>query len=1445
MRRLKRIVSTVLLLTLVCGLMPALPVYAETQLWDTPYHTNMDWAANLQGENLDIYLTKIKNWDAKDANLNSIRSHTDRYDVRFKGLVALSLSNEDVTATDSEYMDVISLAFAGDAFKSAREQDHIYIGGNEVNVDLNSESLFLRDKHFIYATTTPAEENVVLKYQAMALTAGEFVYYATTWRETLNEYLKSNGGIMSLETAKALESFHEVFLLCANGNYDDDEQPTNAGNDELFEWIVRFYQMGGSHLDWDYSLQELYERSKDMRYVNTDDTELSMEPDYDQPLTDFYTVNYADGISSASIAALAGVEAPVADDIENTSVTNRGYVTIGSNVMQGVAYSASYIPLQTNMYSTATINGYDDDWLKDWHYKYGFMRKALLYDTSATAAMDYYNTMGTTKGNTRVCTLREFLELGDKDLVLYLDENFYNAEEAKSQWYYFADAEESEIAALVNNSMIYSTSYNGVESDEDILTDGLRSYLSTIYGIDVNDMSDEEIHNAINKLISQQIKAEKFIEFEAILKTGDYTSYSDKLRRKISNSWNGDYIRNAEDSRIAFLTGTNNSDLYVMRSAEISDELSAVVVRKEAGEEDGDVDYEYVTYSEYTPMFSFAYVSAIYRNSEDYKVSNLFADHAPVFIASDDVAQLPNSSLYDKSSLLNYALVRNLNSMVQIDYAYSMDMDAPVYMDIYGNILTESGLVIIPAACNATLYPCDYCTNMFAIGLFSCYGNDYYVPGDFENVSEVLDTFFDLDEDNNVWVLSNRGVTINNVTVDFSAIRAYANTTYNAITDAFKTYILSDGDNHTHVIWPLWVNIINEVMRGAPLESIDADAEGLSTSRVVNKSSVVAAAKLEQLINSLKGSVANTLISIPDFNTMEHSEYVVAFLLKILIVFVTIIVIYQIYFDATAGLLGFRTFFKAAWAIGLTVICVTAIPALFELTYYGANKLLLQNEATKICMYNLEKSQSGIEVGVTSTEVPDTHNKLMVQLDWIDVPWYMEVRELLFGESLKSVDIAREYARIGSPATINDDVIFYNDGVYMDVEDIFNSVSMDYTFNVGENSADADTQSTSGEGMTDGLYLYANNSTQTLGFYSPYYAFLEALTANVNLYNYRHNHYMYTTKTQSGSRLKTVGLSSAYFQSESFMELDPDILHLYEIYDIPKESWYDTGEVFFTSDMEKIRQTAWYNSLDRENLEKRIKIVNDYCKDFVAENRVLLDKVTDETFIKVMALSTAMKYNQVFGITEASCFEIYNMDSNDLLRLSLAKTDDAMLTSPCSYARYVLTIGGEPAVYAAAILVMVMYIGSFIKPLCVLVAYVSVFMSVFVFKVMLRKKNNSLLGYLVTILLLGATNFLHAIILKISTYLPSIGISMLGCIIGITLLQIAYLIALGLVVGHAMRYWQDLGANDYIETAEALKYKLTGRKDTSKLNANVPRYDNNWDYYTSLVEQNRERNTGL
>jgi hypothetical protein len=780
----------------------------------------------------------------------------------------------------------------------------------------------------------------------------------------------------------------------------------------------------------------------------------------------------------------------------------------------------------------------------------------------------------------------------------------------------------------------------------------------------------------------------------------------------------------------------------------------------------------------------------------------------------------------------------------------------------------------------------------YAVGLYSCYGKEYTVPSDLNGALSVLYPYFTVDENAGEYVINGITMNVGSTSVRFDKIDTYSDDTKEAVENAYKAAISSGSS--TRLNWIAIVKIINEVMRGAPLESIDKEAEGLYVNQT--KSGLMAAAKYESLLDSLSANVSNTLLCIPDFSRMDNLEVWVALLIKLMMVATAAVIIIAIYRDGVSGQLGLRTVFTSLMAIALTVSCIVVVPAVFQLTYYSANKFLLGDEAMRILMVNEEKRQGGMEIGITQTNTVESNGEFALQLDWIKVPWYNELETMLYDSTLDNLQETKLEAYKTSAIYNNSDVTMYNDGAYITTDDLFDSVSIDFTFN-----------STSSQ---KGLYLYANDSQQTASFYSPYYAFLKILVANVNEYNRWLNNggnsysseddalaaeelgtsgilgsYNYTVKYMSSNRPKTVGLCEAYFESDDFMLYDEDIMRLCQIYGSIEsdtnpamdaidshESGFNRALLFDDSDLTQFRVSYWYNndlvscSQDYYNTigntdsttqsEKqaaylasylddfytRVSAMDSYARDFIANNKDMLGKVSDETFLKVMALNMAIKYNQLFGVPSANSLEIYNMNSEDLVRLCIVKSDEAVMATSMSFPRFVYTFGGEAGVYMAAVLSIILWLGSFIKPLCTIIVFISVFLSIFIFRVVLRKPSANLWGYLITVTLLCATNLLHALILKIGVSLPNIGLSTLGCLIFMIIGQVAYLLVLAYVTGISLKDWSNLGLVEYQKEANNIKSKFSKDDSGALLSGKLKHHDNNWDYYNDLVDQHRKRN---
>ena len=96
----------------------------------------------------------------------------------------------------------------------------------------------------------------------------------------------------------------------------------------------------------------------------------------------------------------------------------------------GYALSALYVPMQTNLYDISTydfIAGQNPEWLADFMYRYGFYRKALYISTDPNIVVN--NELHRTSDNGRVlCTLADLVNY-DRDIELYIDTGFYNADQ--------------------------------------------------------------------------------------------------------------------------------------------------------------------------------------------------------------------------------------------------------------------------------------------------------------------------------------------------------------------------------------------------------------------------------------------------------------------------------------------------------------------------------------------------------------------------------------------------------------------------------------------------------------------------------------------------------------------------------------------------------------------------------------------------------------------------------------------------------------------------------------------------------------------------------------------------------------------------------------------------------------------------------------------------------
>ena len=873
---------------------------------------------------------------------------------------------------------------------------------------------------------------------------------------------------------------------------------------------------------------------------------------------------------------------------------------------------------------------------------------------------------------------------------------------------------------------------------------------------------------------ADKIKNAFSVNLDDALKTDEKVKYSNRLSNvsSYSETKQPSYKPKAESAESILLDG-NDIDSYL--------------------------DIEKQKDSAYSVMRAYAGVSSVYRDKALYDFINT-AGIAPVFMSSKSMATTKGATQVWQDTYFNYALLKNIEGSMNVNYKSNLDINKPVYIDIYGNIVTESGDVVIPAAANSTLNT-TYCP--YTAAFITTYGTEFKIPSDLDFVklsgaAQVMEK----DEETESWVFAQK--SLNNA-VDMNYLSTASPTALDTLFNEYANYIKQGALDFDRYV----PNIVMEVMRGAPIESINKAEEGILTKGSATKFGIGRAVQLEELRTSISSMSQNAILSLPNLAFMDGIEYVIFFMYRLTLVGVGLLLLTHIYSAAMDQGFGIADWFKTIVSVALVLGALYIIPVLFDASYYQVNRLCLQGEALQTTMLNLEKKEAGVEVGMLETGEPKISSKVYLKLKKVDIPWYKGIQEIATSNISGTMDkIYEEYAA-QDLAFGQKDFEYKNGNLYLDVENLFDSSTV--TFNTNYNN------------------LYAVSKSETpASFYTPYYAFLHALCVDVNTYNKEHDIYSYTTQVYGGGKVKSLGLIRAYLLSDEFIvgtddeeviELTSDMMHLREIYKTQQELSKFT--IFSDDEIATMQKSNWYNSnLTEEQVADRIAKLNKRAKKFVVKNRDLIGRISDETFLKAMALDTACYYNRVFNTGAADSLEIYNLSEEDLTRMFIAPRTDVITQSPLGYARFIYEEAGAPGVYAAALLEGINLISGWLKPLITLLIYGIIFISLFLYKIVLRKKTDSNKGYIYLVLLLCSTNVIYALLLKGLGLIGRAGGVPLVCLIFHCMLQIGVLLIYGWLAYVAIDNWRDLGAAKFSMDAQDTLYKLMHGRLGNLLNFN-------------------------
>lgn len=865
----------------------------------------------------------------------------------------------------------------------------------------------------------------------------------------------------------------------------------------------------------------------------------------------------------------------------------------------------------------------------------------------------------------------------------------------------------------------------------------------------------------------------------------------------------------------------------------------------------------------------------MYRNPELAKQVSAF-ENKPVFRSSPNRINTINND-----AAMNYLLLANIAKDTSIKFDTALDMDSPLFVDIYGNILTESGTVVIPFAANATMHKK---ANLMTVAFLESYGKQEYINIEYEKYEEPvpfvkkafivpeetvinslrdypafatasLDDYTILIEDTDEGCLSINPIALDTSygRVDLrnldSASPSLQSTLYNISMSLYVNGVASDSfhiNDSPTVTELISSNILYQVARGQAYYKINYEKEKLLGEKLLDKGTISQAIKFERLINSFKTTLQNSILTVPNLGYMEGIEYVVFFLYKIFIIIFIINLLAQIYLSAVKGKLSVFSVLKIGLSFVFLVIIVAALPLIFNYSYYAVNKALLQNEALTVAALNEEKRNNGIELGIVNAASPDLSTELYLKVTDVDVDIYNYLKEVVWSSEVNTMQqLYNKYMKF-TPELQETDYVLKGKSAYYSVSDLFGSSEL-YT----------DVKTSELKQVVTG--------NPAISFRLPYYAIVDYLLCQVNLYNKSISSYSYNIYAYGDGRLRSSGLISRYFNSNAFRLERNDVLYhadtlpkkidskllsmaifdrtgVFQFYDM---SGWDSRPLFNKDALERMRYSQWYaNDITDEELVSRIDVLDKIAIDWVRDNEALIGRISDETFIKTLALKLSLEYNRLFNVPGPSAIEIHNLSTDDLIRMSIAPKEAVFENSPYSYPKFILQEGGLISVYLGAVLSMILIAVSIIKPVATVIITLSMILSLLVFRILLNRDKESLKGFIKFTVLLTITNIAYSLLLKVGIILPDsvvINLRLLGLII----VNLLFLMTYAWLTMVLFFNWSDLGntAFNNVISKRTLNIKEISGNFIPKKQLDTEHEDdyNGWDMYRDLKDSDTYR----
>ena len=366
-----------------------------------------------------------------------------------------------------------------------------------------------------------------------------------------------------------------------------------------------------------------------------------------------------------------------------------------------------------------------------------------------------------------------------------------------------------------------------------------------------------------------------------------------------------------------------------------------------------------------------------------------------------------------------------------------------------------------------------------------------------------------------------------------------------------------------------------------------------------------------------------------------------------------------------------------------------------------------------------------------------------------------------------------------------------NDGVYIDVDNIFNSSNIMYNK------------------TNHFIYQYVN-TTPTASYFIPYYYLMDKLIESINIYNNDNDIINISTKIQSDGSVKTLGMIGDYLLSEYFMLDDQDPLGLYSLYNIGISEQKNFSNSYLDDD---IYNSLWYikDYYSEEDISSRIDQLYSYMRSSVAKSRTMIGRVTDETYLKTLMLDISIKYNDLFRVPAGRGIEVFGIDSRDIIRLSTTNKAEVIVNSSYSFGRAIYESSGGFGVILTAILILVLFITSVVKPLLVIIISVLLIYNMLIKNMVRLDRGKTLEGLIYTLCILSIVNAIYSLFIKLSMSLPSLSLTPLLSIIGQIIIQCVYLFIVKSILEIIFKDMYNMGFTVYNAILSKVVNYATGK----------------------------------